>query len=235
MIDLAVFDCDGTLVDSQSAIVGAMDAAFKDAGIHPPPAAAVRRVIGLSLDRAISTLYPVGGPREIDRLSKTYCEAFAAQRAAGQHHDPLYPGVVEALDALRGRGWLLGVATGKSTRGLLATLERHGLRDRFVTLQTPDTCRGKPDPHMVECAMAEVGASPQRTVVIGDTVFDIGMARAAGAFAVGVSWGYHVPHELTAAGAHRVLETYMELPGAAAELVTPSPAAMPVSARGSGR
>lgn len=231
MIHLAVFDCDGTLVDSQSAIVGAMDAAFMEAGVAPPPAAAVRRVIGLSLDRAISTLYPAGGPREIERLTRTYCDAFAAQRAAGQHSDPLYPGVIAALDLLQARGWLLGVATGKSTRGLLATLERHGLRDRFVTLQTPDTCRGKPDPHMVECAMSDVGAQPERTVVIGDTVFDIGMARAAGAFALGVSWGYHVPHELTAAGAHRVLDSYMELPGAAAELVPSSPAAMPISAR----
>lgn len=216
---LAVFDCDGTLVDSQSAIASAMDAAFHACGLAAPPVTAVRRVIGLSLDRAISTLYPAGGEREITRLSKIYCEAFADQRAAGLHHDPLYPGVVDALRSLADGGWLLGVATGKSMRGLLATLERHGLHGHFVTLQTPDTCRGKPDPHMVECAMAAVGARPEHTVVIGDTIFDIGMARAAGAFALGVSWGYHVPEELTHAGAHRVLDRYDELPGAAVALV----------------
>ena len=217
---LAIFDCDGTLVDSQSAIVGAMHAAFTGCGLAAPAAPDVRRVIGLSLGHAISTLHPAGAEPQIAQLTRDYCEAFAAQRAAGAHADPLYPGVVEALDALRAAGWVLGVATGKSMRGLLATLERHGLRDRFVTLQTPDTCRGKPDPHMVECAMNDVGARAADTIVIGDTVYDIGMAVAAGAHALGVSWGYHAAAELTAAGAQRVLESYAELPDAAAALVS---------------
>lgn len=216
---LAVFDCDGTLVDSQSAIVGAMESAFTSCGLARPAAAAVRRVIGLSLDQAIAALLPDAARPEIERLTRLYCAAFAEQREAGHHEDPLYPGVREALDALEQVGWLFGVATGKSTRGLLATLERHGLSRRFVTLQTPDTCRGKPDPHMVECAMAAVGALPARTLVIGDTIYDIGMARSAGAHAIGVSWGYHVAAELTAAGAHRVLDSFHELPAAAAALV----------------
>lgn len=217
---LALFDCDGTLVDSQSAIVGAMAATFESCALTPPPPERVRRVIGLSLDVAIAQLLPPGDDRPLAPLVKTYCDAFAAQRAAGAHHDPLYPGAREAIDALLANGWLLGVATGKSLRGLMATLERHGLRERFVTFQTPDTCRGKPDPHMVECAMEELGVKPARTVVIGDTVFDVKMARSAGAFALGVSWGYHPPDELYAAGAHRVLDAYDALPDAATAVLS---------------
>lgn len=219
MSRLALFDCDGTLVDSQSLIAGAMSAAFTASGLTPPPPESVRRVIGLSLDVAIARLLPDGEGRPLEPLVKLYCDAFAAARAAGEHHDPLYPGAREAIDALLEDGWLLGVATGKSRRGLFATLERHGLRDRFLTFQTPDTCRGKPDPHMVECAAGELGVARARTVVIGDTVFDVKMARAAGAFALGVSWGYHAADELYAAGAHRVLDTYGALPEAAGAFV----------------
>jgi phosphoglycolate phosphatase len=187
---LALFDCDGTLVDSQEAIVGAMNVAFDARGLPPPPAEAVRRVVGLSLLEAVAALLPGLGRPEHEAVTSLYREAFAAQRAAGLHQDPLYPGAVAALDALADAGWLLGIATGKSMRGLLAILEGHGLRERFVTLQTPDSCRGKPDPHMVECAMAQTGAAASATVVIGDTIYDIGMARAAGAIGIGVGWGY---------------------------------------------
>ena len=213
---LIVFDCDGTLVDSQSAIVGAMTAAFTSCKRPPPSAEAVRRVIGLSLLRAMEVLVPHAGPGEHAALDESYREHYAAQRAAGAHDDALYPGTVAALDALARDGWLLGIATGKSMRGLLATLERHGLRDRFLTLQTADNCRGKPDPHMVENAMADAGARPAETVVVGDTVFDIQMARAAGATAFGVSWGYHPREELVAAGAHALLEHFDELASALA-------------------
>lgn len=212
-VKLAVFDCDGTLVDSQAAIVGAMNAAFSSCALLLPPPESVRGVIGLSLDHAISALYPAGEPARIAELNRLYCEAFAAQRAAGEHADPLYPGAIEALDALAADGWLLGVATGKSMRGLLATLERHSLRERFVTLQTADICRGKPDPHMVERAMSEVGARGRNTVVIGDTAYDMQMARSARAYAIGVSWGYHLVTELRSAGAHEVVGSYPELPG----------------------
>jgi len=211
MSGLVVFDCDGTLVDSQSAIVGAMTAAFLAVGRAAPDATAVRRVIGLSLDRAVEVLAPTESLSARDALVEHYRRAYAAQRAAGAHADPLYPGAVEALDELARDGWLLGVATGKSMKGLLATLERHGLRERFVTLQTADICRSKPDPHMVERAMEEAGARPRETVVVGDTVYDIAMARAAGAAAIGVAWGYHAAEELTAAGAHALLARFDEL------------------------
>ena len=216
---LALFDCDGTLVDSQDAIIGAMSAAFGTRGLPQPPAEAVRRVVGLSLLEAVAALLPDADREEHVAVTDLYREVFAAQRGAGLHQAPLYPGAVAALDALTDAGWLLGIATGKSMRGLLATLELHGLRERFVTLQTPDSCRGKPDPHMVECAMAQTGAKASATVVIGDTIYDIGMARAAGAIGIGVGWGYHPAAELEAAGAEAVVMAYPALPGVVSRLV----------------
>lgn len=216
---LALFDCDGTLVDSQAAIIGAMNAAFGTRGLPQPSADAVRRVVGLSLLEAVAALLPDADRLEHEAVTDLYREVFAAHRIAGLHSAPLYPGAVATLNALTDAGWLLGIATGKSMRGLLATLELHGLRERFVTLQTPDTCRGKPDPHMVQCAMAQTGAERGATVVIGDTIYDIGMARAAGAIGIGVGWGYHPAAELEAAGADAVVMAYSDLHGAVSRLV----------------
>lgn len=208
---LAVFDCDGTLVDSQHNIVAAMDAAWRAYGLEPVASAAVRRVVGLPLVEAIAALHPEGGSDEHETLSDYYKDAFRSLRERPDHHEPLYPGTVEALDALERAGLLLAVATGKSRRGLLATLERHGLDGRFIVLKTADDGPGKPNPHMLLAAMAEAGAAAEDTAMIGDTVFDIGMARAARTAAIGVSWGYHEPAELSAAGAHRIIDRFGEL------------------------
>ncbi len=108
------------------------------------------------------------------------------------------------------------MATGKARRGLLAVLEQHGLETRFATLQTADVGPGKPHPAMLERAMAEVGVAPSDTVMIGDTSFDMLMARSAGASAIGVSWGYHPVAELEAAGAHSIVGHFNELPAAMA-------------------
>lgn len=215
---LAVFDCDGTLVDSQHNIVAAMDAAWRAFGLEPVPGAAVRRVVGLPLVEAIASLHPEGCGDDHLTLSAYYKDAFRTLRERPDHREPLYPGTVEALDALERTGTLLAVATGKSRRGLLATLDRHGLSDRFIVLKTADDGPGKPDPAMMLDAMAETGAAPEHTVMVGDTVFDIEMARAARTAAIGVSWGYHEPAELSAAGAHHVIDTFGELEGTLAGL-----------------
>ena len=102
---------------------------------------------------------------------------------------------------------LLAVATGKSDRGLRHCLESHGIHARFVSLQTADRHPSKPHPAMALAAITEAGAAPETSIVIGDTSFDIGMALAAGAGAIGAAWGYHEVDELTAAGAHGVAET----------------------------
>lgn len=216
---LALFDCDGTLVDSQYAIIGAMADAFRSEGLEAPAAARVRRVVGLSLVDAVARLLPEGEPRLHHLLSERYKEAFQRQRLAGQHREPLYPGLREVLEVLDADGVLLGVATGKSMRGLMGVLEHHDLTRFFVTLQTADVGPGKPDPAMVFRAVAESGAAVADTVMIGDTVFDIEMARRAGASAVGVAWGYHDTEELRAAGAAHIANTGPEVTAAVRNLL----------------
>ena len=125
--------------------------------------------------------------------------------------EPLFEGIAALLGRLKGNGWLLGVATGKSDRGLQSCLVNHGIFDLFVTLQTADRHPSKPDPSMLAAAMREAGAEPADTVMIGDTAYDIAMARAAGCRALGVAWGYHEPRELLAAGAEAVAQTPPEL------------------------
>ncbi len=120
---------------------------------------------------------------------------------------PLFDGIADLLGGLRQAGWLLGIATGMSDRGLTHCLAAHGLTDHFVTLQTADRHPSKPHPAMLEAALAEAGAEPAQAVMIGDTAFDMQMARDAGVGALGVDWGYHEPDELRAAGARFVAAT----------------------------
>ena len=209
---LAVFDMDGTLVDSQHMIVAAMTEAFEAAGLAVPAAEDVRRVVGLSLGPAIGRLVPGLDAAGLDALEGHYKEAFFALREVGVVAEIPFDGAIQALDALDSAGWLLGIATGKSARGLMATLERFGLTERFVTLQNADQGPGKPAPDMLHRAMAEAGVDVHATVMIGDTSFDMAMARNARVAAVGVSWGYHEEHELVAAGAAHVVATFDDLP-----------------------
>ena len=216
---LVLLDCDGTLVDSEVAIVAAMADAFAARGLAPPPPAAVRRIVGLSLPAAMARLAPEAPVAAHHALAEAYKSAHLSRRRAGEPQGSLYPGALAAIDSLAAAGHLLGIATGKSRRGLLATLERLGIGDHFVTLQTSDDAPSKPHPAMVEQAMAATGAAPETTVVVGDTSFDMAMARAAGAAAIGVSWGYHPPDELRDAGAHAVLDDFSGLAPLVGELL----------------
>ena len=216
---LIVFDCDGTLVDSQHAITAAMASAWGACGLDPAPGiAAVRRIVGLPLAQAIAILHPTGTPDVLEAMVEAYKAAFFAQRQRPDHDEPLYPGVRETLDGLRSAGYLLAVATGKSRRGLLATLDRHGLLQHFAILKTADDGPGKPAPDILLDAMSALGVSASDTVMVGDTVFDIAMARAAGTYALGVDWGYHAPEDLMDAGAHAVLSDCLDLPAWLASL-----------------
>ena len=198
---LAVFDCDGTLVDGQADVCAAMDAAFDAEGLSPPDRHLTRRMVGLSLPEAMRKLVPAGEPAVHDSLAAHYRDAYRARRTAGVLDEPLFEGITALLERLGAAGWLLGVATGKSDRGLAHCLATHGIAGHFVTLQTADRHPSKPHPAMLEAAMAAVGAVPGETAMIGDTSYDIAMARAAGVRAIGVSWGYHAPVELIGAGA----------------------------------
>jgi phosphoglycolate phosphatase len=203
---LAIFDCDGTLVDSGATIHAALKASFAGNGLDVPPPSVSRRVIGLSLAEVMAALLP-DEPRERHALlAEDYKRAFMALRQAGQVEEPLFDGVLELLDALEHDGWLLAVATGKSDRGLRHCLERHDIHARFVSLQTADRHPSKPHPSMVEQAIADAGAARERTIVVGDTSFDMAMAVNAGAMGIGAGWGYHDAEELLAAGAVAVAE-----------------------------
>jgi len=209
---LVVFDCDGTLVDSQHLIVDAMRAAFRANGLDEPPAEAVRRVVCLSLGHAVAALPPETGAATWEIVAESYRGAWQELRTLPGFREPLFPGARDLLVGLERDGYLLGIATGKGRRGLETVLARHGLRALFVTLQTADDNPSKPHPAMLERAMDETGSRPGETVFVGDTTFDVRMARDAGARAIGVAWGYHPPEELAAAGAERILESFTELP-----------------------
>ena len=208
---LIVFDCDGTLVDSQHNIVAAMRRAFAMNDLPEPEARAVRRTVGLSLDSAMAALLPAGGFELRTSLVEDYRRASQELRALGAHESPLYDGAAEAIAGLHGAGYLLGVATGKSMRGLRAMLESFDLGGYFTTLQTADDAPSKPHPGMVEQAMAEAGVTAGETVVVGDTSFDMEMALNAGARAIGVGWGYHEAEELHRSGALTVIDDFAGL------------------------
>lgn len=208
---LAVFDVDGTLIDSQHIIVAAMVEACGAHGIAPPEAARVRRVIGLSLVEAIATLLPDLAEEEHLRIARTYKDAFNALIQIPAHEEPMFPGALEAMTALENDGWLLGLATGKSQRGVFRLIERYSLQRRFVTLQTADDNPGKPHPAMLVRAMAEAGVDKAQTVMIGDTTFDMQMARNAGVSGIGVAWGNHEAGELRQVGACDIIESFHHL------------------------
>jgi phosphoglycolate phosphatase len=208
---LAIFDLDGTLVDSRHNIARAVDEAAMAVGLPPPAREAIPRVIGLSLDEALARLFPTATAERLTALDQAYRACFVRYRTAQDYEEPLFDGVVAALADLETAGFALAIATGKARRGVDDILARHGLGGRFISIQTPETAPGKPHPGMVLQAMAEAGVDRDGTAMIGDTTFDMQMARAAGVRAIGVSWGNHAPEELTTAGAHRLIDRFSDL------------------------
>ena len=214
MARLILFDVDGTLVDSQAVIVDAMAKSFTGIGLSAPSHSEVLSIVGLSLDHAMARLAPEATRATQGALVDGYKQAYAAHRAANgaANGSPLYPGALEMIQTLaEDAGTLLGVATGKSRRGLEALLSDHGLARHFVTRQVADDHPSKPHPSMIWTALSETGCSPEEAVMIGDTVFDMEMAAAAHVPAIGVSWGYHPAHHLGRHTPH-VIEDFAELP-----------------------
>lgn len=211
---LAVFDMDGTLIDSQAFILEAMERGFRGAGLIPPAPEETLSIVGLSLSEAVRTLSPDLEEAEIARVADLYKASFIALREekGGEANAPLYPGARDALARLGAREeLLLGVATGKARRGLDHALKAHALGDVFHTLQCADGHPSKPNPSMLLAALGETGAEAERAVMIGDTEFDVAMGKAAGMATVAVSWGYHPVERLRAAGADVIIDRYEDL------------------------
>ena len=204
---LIIFDCDGTLIDSQHAIYGSMSQAFGALGLPAPTRADVLGIVGLSLPQALAVLAP-GESEAVRRdLIDAYKNGFVGVRAQPDHQETLYDGINAAVTALAARDdTLLGIATGKSKRGVARLLAQERWEGHFITIQTADDHPSKPHPSMILQAMAETGASPHETVMIGDTTYDMEMALNAGVGALGVSWGYHHGDRLRSAGAHAVIK-----------------------------
>lgn len=204
---LIVLDCDGTLVDSQNGICEAMTYAFSGFGLTPPPRESTLGIVGLSLPEAFAALAPHVDEGLRGKMVERYKSAFQEIRREPELHEPLFEGIAAAIEAFASRNdCLLGIATGKSRKGVDRLFAREGWANRFVTVQTSDDNPSKPHPAMLEAAMAEAGVGPELTVMVGDTTFDMEMARAAGVPGIGAGWGYHSIDQLHRAGAHTVIE-----------------------------
>lgn len=209
---LAIFDVDGTLVDSQAMIAASLTAAFRAEGIAVPERSRMLSIVGLSLVDAMAALTPGEDHTTHERLAAAYKRAFWEHRSRGEHTETLFPGAEELLVKLRARGDVaLGIATGKSRRGVAHLIEKHGWDGWFATIQTSDDHPSKPHPSMIATALSETATAATKTIMIGDTSYDIEMARAAGVRAAGVSWGNHAAAELTKAGAHTISHDFNEL------------------------
>ena len=211
MSPLAVFDVDGTLVDSRETIHRAAIAGARAAGLPDPDYDAVRQVIGITLRPALARLMPEPDEARLDAYVSGYQAAFRAMADAPGFKEPLYPGAEELLHRLARDGWRLSMATGKSRAGVDRVLRAHGWGELFASTHCSDDGPGKPDPHMLRCAVEAAGATPARTAMIGDTSHDMAMALALGARAQGVGWGFHTAEEVAASGAHHVALTMGEL------------------------
>jgi len=217
---LVVFDMDGTLIDTQALIHEHMSTTFESLGLEAPSPAQSRRVIGLSLPVAMARLVGHDDGVLVEQLVETYRSHYRESLVRSEGREGLFPGARAALDLLRARpDMLLGIATGKGLSGVHRLLALHGLADHFVTLQTPDHNPSKPHPGMLESAMRETGVAVADMVMIGDTTFDIEMGVAAGCRTIGVTWGYHEPDELAAAGASVLIDHYDQLDATLAQIL----------------
>ncbi len=221
-MNLVIFDCDGTIVDSQHVIVAAMDRALAVHGMPALPRGTILSIVGLSLNEAVARLIPQADTRIVELVVQSYREAFGELRRNPAHNEPLYPGALEAIQQLSRRpATFLGIATGKSRRGVTALFDRMHLGSYFATIQTADTHPSKPHPSMIRAAIEETGADTASTVMIGDTTFDMEMACRAEVAGIGVAWGYHSINELKSNGAHAIAMSYTELPAIVDRLLCP--------------
>lgn len=210
---LAVFDVDGTLVDSRSSIHNGACEAAKALGLPEPSYDRVRQIVGLTLDKALHTLEPQLTMAELAEFVAAFQKSFRDRYEAG-HEEPLYDGVMPTLRQLKKDGWKLAIATGQNSRGVARNLARPEWGDLFLSAHCASDGPGKPDPSMLLAAMHRNGACAARTVMIGDTSHDMLMAVNAKVAGQGVGWGFHTVEEQLAAGAVHVADDFQDLQAA---------------------
>lgn len=223
---LAVFDIDGTLVDSRASILRAATDAARDLGLPDPEYDRVRQIVGLSLPHALAVLEPGLTAPELERFTEGFRASFNRLYASG-HEEPLYPGAMDVLRRLHKDGWRLSLATGQNRRGVARNLARAGWAEIFVSSHCAEDGPGKPDPSMLHAAMTACSADAATTVMIGDTSHDIAMAVAAGVMPQGVAWGFHTPQEQIDAGAAHVAVDFDDLEAALHRFASRAPQEFP--------
>lgn len=210
---LIIFDCDGTLVDSRHTIVEAMLSAFANCGLIAPAPSSILSTVGLSVPEAVHRLIPQENTHTIGTIGEAYKEAYFQLRKQSDFIEPFFDGAENTLKNMGDQEkYILGIATGKSRRGVNAILRKLPIgMEPFVTIQTADDAPSKPHPAMIEQAMADTGVVNEHTIMIGDTSFDMEMARNAGVKSIGVTWGYHSSDELVDAGAGSIVSNFDSL------------------------
>lgn len=196
-----------------------MSFAANEAGLPVPTDDAVASIIGLSLEQAVAELFPDADLAVLVQIALAYRTEALRLRAEAEDSEVLFPGVRKMVEQLRGYGHILGIATGKALCSVMHFYQRFDMVGWFGTVQTPDTNPGKPHPGMIESAISEAGARRRRTLMVGDTTFDMEMARNAGVPCIWVSWGNHPATALERAGARHIVKTADALPQAIAHIL----------------
>ena len=210
-LKLALFDYDGTIVDSAGMIVQGAIEAFRMCGLPDPDPQKVRENIGRPLAVALDVYMPVDYMVTPEQISEAYRSWYAEQGRLGLQNEPLYPGMVELIHKLKSNDWLIGIATNKSRVGLTNGLAKHNLSNIFdITLSTDENI-AKPNPAMALRAMKELGVEEKYSVIIGDTINDIGLGVNSGITSIGVTWGYNDRKLLISAGANHLVDNAQDL------------------------
>ena len=202
---LVAFDLDGTLIDSADSIVNGVLACWAACGFPAPEKENIRRIIGLPWEESICELLPGAGKTEFAQIKAYHAEVASGKRPRPSRKENLFPGINDVLKQVEDAGYLLSIITSRSSGRLQELLEANGIGRRFVTLKTTDNGPGKPNPFLMNQTLLELGVDKENAVMIGDTTFDMIMARSAGTAAIGVSWGVHETDELIEAGADHVV------------------------------
>lgn len=205
---LAVFDVDGTLVDSRAVIYRAAVEGAAVVGLPEPPYEEVRKIVGLTLHEALRELAPTLTDAELADFVTAFQASFRAMHAEPGFVEPLYPGAGATLERLKRAGWRVAMATGKSRRGVETIVRMHGWADVFCSTHCADDGPGKPHPAMLLEALRASGAAAADAVMIGDTAHDMRMAVSAGVRPQGVAWGFHTADEVLAGGAAHVADDF---------------------------